>query len=78
MLTQHLLIYTSVESVMLNFLDSLLVSMAPLSNEIRPVTSSKPQHIGPAIPEVCTFERVLHSVSAYFNIHVHVLYFTSR
>lgn len=31
---------------------SLLVSVAPLSNEIRPVSSSVPQHIGPAIPEV--------------------------
>ncbi|XP_012942725.1 protein FAM91A1 [Aplysia californica] len=31
---------------------SLLVSMAPLSKEIRPVSSSAPQHIGPAIPEV--------------------------
>ncbi|KAK0042085.1 protein FAM91A1 [Biomphalaria pfeifferi] len=31
---------------------SLLVSMAPLSKEIRPVSSSVPQHIGPAIPEV--------------------------
>ncbi|XP_038057164.1 protein FAM91A1-like isoform X2 [Patiria miniata] len=30
----------------------LLVSMAPLSNEIRPVSSCIPQHIGPAIPEV--------------------------
>ncbi|XP_022089534.1 protein FAM91A1-like isoform X2 [Acanthaster planci] len=30
----------------------LLVSMAPLSNEIRPVSSCVPQHIGPAIPEV--------------------------
>ena len=30
----------------------LLVSMAPLSNEIRPVSSCTPQHIGPAIPEV--------------------------
>ncbi|XP_071964356.1 protein FAM91A1-like [Antedon mediterranea] len=29
-----------------------LVSMAPLSNEIRPVSSCTPQHIGPAIPEV--------------------------
>ena len=26
--------------------------MAPLSNEIRPVTSCTPQHLGPAIPEV--------------------------
>jgi len=31
---------------------SLLVSMAPLSNEIRPITSCSPPHIGPAIPEV--------------------------
>lgn len=31
---------------------SLLVSMAPLSKEIRPVSSCLPQHIGPAIPEV--------------------------
>ncbi|XP_039709749.1 protein FAM91A1 isoform X2 [Pteropus medius] len=31
---------------------SLLVSMAPLTNEIRPVSSCTPQHIGPAIPEV--------------------------
>lgn len=31
---------------------SLLVSMAPLSNEIRPISSCTPQHIGPAIPEV--------------------------
>lgn len=31
---------------------SLLVSMAPLSNEIRPVSSCTPQHIGPTIPEV--------------------------
>lgn len=30
----------------------LLISMAPLSNEIRPVSSCVPQHIGPAIPEV--------------------------
>ncbi|XP_078611087.1 protein FAM91A1-like [Branchiostoma floridae x Branchiostoma japonicum] len=31
---------------------TLLISMAPLSNEIRPVSSCTPQHIGPAIPEV--------------------------
>uniref|UniRef100_A0A8C4R029 Family with sequence similarity 91 member A1 n=2 Tax=Eptatretus burgeri TaxID=7764 RepID=A0A8C4R029_EPTBU len=31
---------------------ALLVSMAPLSNEIRPVSSCTPQHVGPAIPEV--------------------------
>ncbi|XP_071837437.1 protein FAM91A1-like isoform X2 [Apostichopus japonicus] len=30
----------------------LLISMAPLSNEIRPVSSCVPQHIGPAVPEV--------------------------
>ncbi|KAK2179555.1 hypothetical protein NP493_483g01023 [Ridgeia piscesae] len=30
----------------------LLVSMAPLSSEVRPVSSCNPQHIGPAIPEV--------------------------
>ncbi|XP_038580841.1 protein FAM91A1 isoform X1 [Micropterus salmoides] len=30
----------------------LVVSMAPLSNEIRPISSCTPQHIGPAIPEV--------------------------
>ena len=34
---------------------SLLVSMAPLSNEIRPISSCTPQHIGPAIPEVSLF-----------------------
>lgn len=31
---------------------SLLVSMAPLSHEIRPVTSCCPPHFGPAVPEV--------------------------
>lgn len=31
---------------------NLLISMAPLSYEIKPVTSCTPQHIGPAIPEV--------------------------
>ncbi|KAJ1528015.1 hypothetical protein ONE63_007939 [Megalurothrips usitatus] len=31
---------------------SLLVSMAPLSREIRPITSMEPPHLGPAIPEV--------------------------
>ena len=31
---------------------SLLISMAPLSNEIRPISSCSPQHLGPAIPEV--------------------------
>lgn len=31
---------------------ALLVSMAPLSREIRPITSMEPPHLGPAIPEV--------------------------
>ncbi|XP_064626178.1 protein FAM91A1-like isoform X2 [Lineus longissimus] len=31
---------------------NLIISMAPLSNEIRPISSCTPQHIGPAIPEV--------------------------
>lgn len=31
---------------------SLLISMAPLSNEIRPLASCTPPHLGPAIPEV--------------------------
>uniref|UniRef100_A0ACB8FFM0 Uncharacterized protein n=1 Tax=Sphaerodactylus townsendi TaxID=933632 RepID=A0ACB8FFM0_9SAUR len=31
---------------------TLLVSMAPLTNEIRPISSCTPQHIGPSIPEV--------------------------
>ncbi len=31
---------------------SLLVSMAPLANEIRPETDNFPPHLGPAIPEV--------------------------
>ncbi|KAL1433785.1 hypothetical protein MTO96_012314 [Rhipicephalus appendiculatus] len=29
---------------------ALLVSMAPLSNEVRPVTSCSPPHLGPAVP----------------------------
>lgn len=31
---------------------ALLVSMAPLSREIRPIVSMEPPHLGPAIPEV--------------------------
>ncbi|XP_065061970.1 protein FAM91A1-like [Rhopilema esculentum] len=31
---------------------SLLISMAPLSNEIRPLASCSPPHLGPAIPEI--------------------------
>jgi len=34
------------------FDDRLLLSVAPLSNEIRPVSSCSPPHLGPAIPEV--------------------------
>jgi hypothetical protein len=30
----------------------LLVSMAPLSNEIRPIAGCFPPHLGPAIPEI--------------------------
>uniref|UniRef100_A0A8C1FN26 Family with sequence similarity 91 member A1 n=1 Tax=Cyprinus carpio carpio TaxID=630221 RepID=A0A8C1FN26_CYPCA len=43
----------------------LLVSMAPLSNEIRPISSCTPQHIGPAIPEVSSiwFKLYLYSVT---------------
>lgn len=36
----------------LSLFSSLLVSMAPLSHEIRPVTSCCPPHFGPAVPEV--------------------------
>ncbi|XP_045160177.2 protein FAM91A1-like [Mercenaria mercenaria] len=42
----------STRSRVLNKNYSLLVSMAPLSYEIQPVSSCTPQHIGPAIPEV--------------------------
>uniref|UniRef100_A0A6I8NLC8 Family with sequence similarity 91 member A1 n=1 Tax=Ornithorhynchus anatinus TaxID=9258 RepID=A0A6I8NLC8_ORNAN len=41
---------------------SLLVSMAPLTNEIRPISSCTPQHIGPAIPEVS---------SVWFKLYVY-------
>lgn len=37
--------------------------MAPLSNEIRPITSCLPPHLGPAVPEVR-----LHAWN--FNIYV--------
>ncbi|CAH2285875.1 Hypothetical predicted protein [Pelobates cultripes] len=44
---------------------SLLVSMAPLTNEIRPISSCTPQHIGPAIPEVSSiwFKLYIYHVS---------------
>ncbi|XP_073446384.1 protein FAM91A1 isoform X2 [Dendrobates tinctorius] len=46
---------------------SLLVSMAPLTNEIRPISSCTPQHIGPAIPEVSSiwFKLYIYHVSGY-------------
>ena len=48
MFTAHVELSSSFE-----YLSSLLVSMAPLSNEIRPVSSvAFPPHLGPAIPEV--------------------------
>lgn len=31
---------------------SLLISVAPLSNEVRPINSNVPHHLGPVIPEV--------------------------
>lgn len=43
---------------------ALLVSMAPLSNEIRPISSCTPQHMGPAIPEVS---------SIWFKLYVYHL-----
>uniref|UniRef100_A0A2R5LL69 Protein FAM91A1 n=1 Tax=Ornithodoros turicata TaxID=34597 RepID=A0A2R5LL69_9ACAR len=43
---------------------ALLVSMAPLTNEVRPVTSCIPPHLGPAIPEVN---------SAWFKLFIYVI-----
>ncbi|KAM4688638.1 protein FAM91A1 [Discoglossus pictus] len=45
----------------------LLVSMAPLTNEIRPISSCTPQHIGPAIPEVSSiwFKLYIYHVSGH-------------
>nr|XP_033789365.1 protein FAM91A1 isoform X2 [Geotrypetes seraphini] len=43
---------------------TLLVSMAPLTNEIRPISSCTPQHIGPAIPEVS---------SVWFKLYIYRL-----
>lgn len=44
----------------------LLVSMAPLSKEIRPISSRSPPHLGPAVPEVNTawFKLYLYHVTA--------------
>ncbi|GIY51130.1 protein FAM91A1 [Caerostris darwini] len=43
----------------------LLISMAPLTNEIRPVSSCNPAHLGPPIPEVSSvwFKLFLYSVT---------------
>uniref|UniRef100_A0A2K6CBM7 Protein FAM91A1 n=1 Tax=Macaca nemestrina TaxID=9545 RepID=A0A2K6CBM7_MACNE len=41
---------------------TLLVSMAPLTNETWPVSSCTPQHIGPAIPEV---------TSVWFKLYIY-------
>ncbi len=50
----------------LYFIFSLLVSMAPLSNEIRPVSGSFPPHLGPAIPEISSiwFKMFLYHVTS--------------
>ncbi|XP_067121180.1 protein FAM91A1 isoform X2 [Centruroides vittatus] len=52
-------------SRLLNKNYSLLISMAPLTNEIRPITSSHPPHLGPAIPEVNSvwFKLYMYSVT---------------
>ncbi|XP_067004494.2 protein FAM91A1 [Anabrus simplex] len=46
---------------------SLLVSMAPLSKEIRPISSCVPPHLGPAIPEVNTvwFKLFIYHLTGY-------------
>lgn len=46
---------------------SLLVSMAPLSKEIRPISSCVPPHLGPAIPEVNTvwFKLFVYHLTGY-------------
>ncbi|CAG9815575.1 unnamed protein product [Phaedon cochleariae] len=45
----------------------LLVSMAPLSREVRPVTSLLPPHLGPAVPEVNTlwFKLFIYHMTGY-------------
>ncbi|KAK7793931.1 hypothetical protein R5R35_011860 [Gryllus longicercus] len=46
---------------------SLLVSMAPLCKEIRPISSCVPPHLGPAIPEVNTvwFKLFIYHLTGY-------------
>lgn len=48
-------------------LSRLLVSMAPLSREVRPVTSLSPPHLGPAVPEVNTlwFKLFIYHMTGY-------------
>ncbi|XP_018574511.1 protein FAM91A1 [Anoplophora glabripennis] len=45
----------------------LLVSMAPLSKEVRPITSLLPPHLGPAVPEVNSlwFKLFLYHMTGY-------------
>ncbi|XP_049846407.1 protein FAM91A1 isoform X1 [Schistocerca gregaria] len=45
----------------------LLVSMAPLSKEIRPISSCMPPHLGPAIPEVNSvwFKLFIYYITGY-------------
>ncbi|KAJ9590387.1 hypothetical protein L9F63_016578, partial [Diploptera punctata] len=45
----------------------LLVSMAPLSKEIRPISSCMPPHLGPAVPEVNTvwFKLYIYHLTGY-------------
>ncbi|KAJ4442241.1 hypothetical protein ANN_12107 [Periplaneta americana] len=46
---------------------TLLVSMAPLSKEIRPISSCVPPHLGPAVPEVNTvwFKLFIYHLTGY-------------
>lgn len=52
-------------SRLLNKNYSLLISMAPLTNEIRPVSSCRPPHLGPAVPEVSSvwFKLFLYTIT---------------
>lgn len=45
----------------------LLISMAPLSREVRPITSYSPPHLGPAVPEVNSiwFKFYLYHMTGY-------------
>lgn len=49
------------------FFYRLLVSMAPLSREVRPICSLSPPHLGPAVPEVNSlwFKFYLYHVTGY-------------